>query len=105
MYVSVFYVIMYVIYRAGVYMNTITTVEARENFSELINRSAYGKERIILSRRGKNLLALVPLEDLRMIELAEDLADVADAEVALKEYKNGKVISLAEIEKRLDKSR
>ncbi|MEI8054981.1 MAG: type II toxin-antitoxin system Phd/YefM family antitoxin [bacterium] len=86
-------------------MNTITTVDARENFSELINRAAYGKERIILSRRGKNLLALVPLEDLRIIELAEDLSDIADAETALKEYKNGRVVSLVDIEKRLGKNR
>ena len=83
-------------------MNTITTVNAREHFSELINRAAYGKERIIISRRGRGLMALVPLDDLRLLELAEDLIDVRDAKIALKEYDNGQVVSLADIEQRLN---
>lgn len=83
-------------------MNTITTVNAREHFSELINRAAYGKERIIISRRGRGLMALVPLDDLRLLELAEDLIDVRDAKIALKEYDNGQVVSLADVEQRLN---
>ncbi len=42
----------------------MTTVEARENFSELINKAAYGNERILLTRRGKALVAVVSLNDL-----------------------------------------
>lgn len=38
---------------------------ARAQFSELINRVAYGKEHILLTRHGKPLVALVPAEDLR----------------------------------------
>lgn len=83
-------------------MNTINTVKAREHFSELINRTAYGKERIVLSRRGKELLALIPLEDLHLLELAEDLIDVKDAAMAIKEYEKGDVVSLEEIEKCLN---
>ena len=83
-------------------MNTINTVKAREHFSELINRTAYGKERIVLSRRGKELLALIPLEDLYLLELAEDLIDVKDAAMAIKEYEKGDVVSLEEIEKCLN---
>ena len=45
-------------------MQTVSTVEARENFAELINQSAYGGERIVLTRRGKPLAALIPLSDL-----------------------------------------
>jgi prevent-host-death family protein len=45
----------------------MTTVEARENFSELINQAAYGNERIILTRRGKALVAVVSLEDLQRL--------------------------------------
>lgn len=83
-------------------MNTITTVEARDHFSELINRTAYGKERIVISRRGKELMVLVPMEDLQLLELAEDLIDVKDAKKALKEYDKGQIVALSEIEKRLD---
>ena len=80
----------------------MTTVEAREHFADMVNRTAYGKERIVLSRRGQELLALVPMEDLRLIELAEELIDIRDAELALKEYEeNGQFVSLEEIKKRL----
>ena len=63
------------------------------------HRTAYGKERIVLSRRGKELLALIPLEDLHLLELAEDLIDVKDAAMAIKEYEKGDVVSLEEVEK------
>jgi len=66
-------------------MNTLSTIEARENFSELLNRSAYGKERIILTRRGKNLVAVVPIEDLKILEAIEDKLDLEEAKEALKE--------------------
>ncbi len=45
-------------------MLKMTTVEARENFSDLINKAAYGNERVILTRRGKALAVVVPLNDL-----------------------------------------
>ncbi|MDQ2784261.1 MAG: type II toxin-antitoxin system Phd/YefM family antitoxin, partial [Chloroflexota bacterium] len=34
-------------------MKTLSTAEARDQFSDVINRAAYGKERIVLTRRGK----------------------------------------------------
>lgn len=49
-------------------MIKMTTVEARENFSELINQAAYGNQRIILTRRGKALVAVVSLEDLTRLK-------------------------------------
>lgn len=45
-------------------MIKMTTVEARENFSDLINKAAYGNERVILTRRGKALAVVIPLNDL-----------------------------------------
>ncbi len=36
--------------------------EARSQFSELVNRVGFGKERIVLTRHGKPLVALVPAE-------------------------------------------
>lgn len=49
-------------------MKTITTVAARENFAELINQASYGGRRVILTRRGKPVAALVSLRDLRILE-------------------------------------
>ncbi len=49
-------------------MKTITTVAARENFAELINQASYGGRRVILTRRGKPVAALISLRDLRILE-------------------------------------
>lgn len=42
----------------------IPATEARARFSDLINRVGYGGERIVLTRHGKPLVALVPAADL-----------------------------------------
>jgi antitoxin (DNA-binding transcriptional repressor) of toxin-antitoxin stability system len=34
-------------------MGQMNTVEARAQFSEIINRAAFAKERVTLTRRGK----------------------------------------------------
>ncbi len=73
-------------------MSTLSTVKARENFSDLVNRSAYGKERIILTRRGKGVAAVVPIEDLELLEAIEDRADLEDVQKALADPKNKKAI-------------
>lgn len=49
-------------------MVEMSTVEARENFSELINKAAYGNKRVILTRRGKPLVAVISLEELERLE-------------------------------------
>jgi len=51
--------------------------QLRQNLSELINKSAFGKQRIILNRRGKRLVALVPIEDLRFLESYGEKCSVA----------------------------
>lgn len=68
-------------------MIRVSTVHARDNLSELINRAAYGKERVVLTRRGKSLAALVPLEDLEFLEQLESRIDYEDARLALAETK------------------
>jgi PHD/YefM family antitoxin component YafN of YafNO toxin-antitoxin module len=44
-----------------------------------------GKERLILTRRGKKLAAIIPVEDLELLEELEDQLDVAAARAALAE--------------------
>lgn len=66
-------------------MASLSTVEARNQFSDLVNRSAYGKERVVLTRRGKALVAVVPIEDVEILEKLEDELDIAAAGKALAE--------------------
>ena len=82
-------------------MSTISTVKARENFSDLVNRSAYGKERVVLTRRGKGVVAVIPIEDLKLLEAIEDRLDLEDVEKALADPKNKKAIPWGKVKKEL----
>lgn len=42
---------------------TITLTEAKAKFSELINRITYNKEKIYISKKGKNVAVLAPIEE------------------------------------------
>jgi len=59
--------------------------KAREQFADVINRVTYRRERVVLERRGKGVAALVPVEDLELLEALEDKLDVAAARAALAE--------------------
>lgn len=63
--------------------NHIPAGKVRQDFAETLNRVAYGGERVILDRRGKSLAALIPLEDLALLEELEDRQDAEEARKAL----------------------
>jgi len=44
------------------------TAEIKARLSEIINRVAFGRERLIVLRRGKPIAALVSVHDLRQLE-------------------------------------
>jgi len=67
-------------------MEKVSTVQAREQFSDVINRAAYGKERVVLTRRGKDLVAVLPIEDVRLLEALEDQVDLDAAKEALADF-------------------
>ena len=64
---------------------TITTTDARKNFADIVNSVAYGKESVILTRRGKEVAALVSMEALQLLQKIEDHIDIEDAKKALDE--------------------
>ncbi len=66
-------------------MSRLSASAARERFSEVLNRVAYGGERVVIERRGKELAAIVSLEDLRLLEAIEDRLDLEDALAAIEE--------------------
>ena len=68
-------------------MAKVSTTTARKDFSDLLNRAAYGKERVVLTRRGKVLAALIPVEDLVLLEKLEDELDAEDAKKALRDFR------------------
>ena len=46
--------------------------EIRSNLAELINRVAYGGERVVLQRRSKPVAAVVSMEDLELLTAMEE---------------------------------
>ena len=75
--------------------------KSREGFADTINRVAYGNERVVLRRRGKEVAAVVPIADLRLLEELEDRMDLVDARAALAETKKKGAKSLDGILKEL----
>ena len=41
----------------------ITISKARENLSEIVNETAFGKKQFVLNRRGKRVAAIIPIDD------------------------------------------
>ena len=66
-------------------MTRIAASKVRESFADTLNRVAYRRERVVLRRRGKDLAAVVPIEDFLFLEELEDRLDLEAARKALKE--------------------
>jgi prevent-host-death family protein len=79
--------IKYLMYLKGDSMARMNTSDARHEFAEVINRAAYRGERIVLHRRGRDVAAIISVEDLELLERLEDENDVKAAKAALREAK------------------
>lgn len=77
----------------------INTVDAKESFSELINRVSHHKERIILTRRGNAVAALIPMEDFDHLEAMKEKLDLDEAIISLKEGREHGFITLADLKR------
>ena len=59
----------------------ITASEARGDFRATLNRVAYGHERLVIKRHGSEEVAVIPVEDLRLLErLERQIEDAIDTE-------------------------
>jgi prevent-host-death family protein len=53
-----------------------------DDLSEALRRAEQGKERVVIKRRRKPIAALIPMEDLRLLEQLEDQMDARDFRAA-----------------------
>ena len=81
---------------------TINTVEAKEEFTELVNRVVHNKERIVLTRRNHEIAAIIPIEDLNLLLSNEQKNDLKEAADALKEARSAGTLSLDDFKEELD---
>ena len=86
-------------------MTRVNASRASTEFPDLISRTATAKERTIVSSHGKDVAAVIPIEDLRLLERLSkqqhDRIDLADAREALKEAKEKGTVPLVELIKEL----
>jgi prevent-host-death family protein len=75
--------------------------EAREEFSTTVNRVAYGGERVVLTRHGKRVAAVVPIEDLELLESLEDAVDVEEARRRLAQGSEDDWVDWSDLKQRL----
>lgn len=66
-------------------MTTLAATELRQKSAEVINRVAYAGDRVLLSRHGKAVAAVVSVGDLELLQALEDRIDLGVARKALQE--------------------
>lgn len=94
-----------VVYQVDNAIRRVTSAEARNHLSDVLNRVSYAKERIIVTRRNRDLFVLIPPEvfdkyleidaleeehDIRVLEEAErkgELDDTIPLDKLLERYK------------------
>ncbi len=70
-------------------MDTLSSAEARKNFSHTLNRVAYGSEQIAIKRSGKESVYLISAQDYelfqKLLQQSEDKEDLEIAESRIKD--------------------
>jgi prevent-host-death family protein len=56
---------------------------ARDHLGAIVAKAEHARERIVLTRHGRAVAAVISIDDLRELEAAEDEADLAAARAAL----------------------
>lgn len=82
-------------------MKRITTAEARQHMAELVNRAAFGKERFVVTRHGKALVAIVPLEEVTLLDRLRKLLSKKEFEAALAEVAESRTRPWADVRREL----
>ncbi|MEP7378139.1 MAG: type II toxin-antitoxin system Phd/YefM family antitoxin [Chloroflexota bacterium] len=57
----------------------VSVSRARDEFADLVNQAAYKQQRVIVTRHGRAIAAIVPIEDVAYLERLEDEYDLQEA--------------------------
>jgi len=80
-------------------VNRIPASKARERLADILNEVAGRGDRVILHRHGKDVAAVISVDDLALLESLEDRYDVEAARAALEE--SSERVSWTELKKKL----
>ncbi|MDI3461727.1 MAG: hypothetical protein OJF50_000548 [Nitrospira sp.] len=64
-------------------MTRVNSAEAKKQLSQILARTARTKRRVMVTNRGKDMAAVVPIEDVQLLEEIEDRLDLDEARAAL----------------------
>ena len=81
-------------------MTRIGVSDARDHLSEIVDRARYTQERVVLTKRGREVGAIISIDDLKLLEMLEDQLDIKAARQVLEESQ-GERISYDDIRKNL----
>ena len=84
-------------------MTYVTVKQIQQDIAGALDRVASGGERIVVRRNRKSLAALIPIEDLALLERMEDRFDNEEADKALAEMEatGQKPIPVADIKRKI----
>lgn len=82
-------------------MGSMPVSRARDEMKDLVNRVAYGKERVILTSHNKKMAAIVPIEDVEALNAMEDAQDILIAEKRIKKAAKDGTYTTEELKQRL----
>jgi prevent-host-death family protein len=51
----------------------VTVADLRQNLSEYLDHVKYNGERILITKRGRDVAVIVPVQDLQVLQFIEDL--------------------------------
>ena len=80
---------------------TVNSKQARRDFADNINRVAYAHERITITRHGKDVAAIIPIEDLELLEELEEQLDRRAIDEAITEQGEDPYTPLEEVKQEL----
>jgi prevent-host-death family protein len=81
-------------------MTRMGVSDAREHLGDVIDRARYTQERVVLTKRGREVGAIISIDDLKLLEMLEDQLDIKEARLALEESQ-GERVSYDEVRKKL----
>jgi len=82
-------------------MPFMTVSELRNCFAEVFDRVGIKGERVILRRNKKPLVAMIPVEDLELLEAIEDRLDTDAIEQAIKAEEGKEPVPWEKVKKEL----
>ena len=82
-------------------MTSVTAKELKEHVADVLGRVQYGHERVAVTRHGKEVAAVVSIEDARLLEQLEDVLDAHDALASIEEAERLGTIGLDELRRKL----